>query len=66
MEEWRHSSLSLNSVILKLVNLLLMEKSLLVAGQHPAIVSMVATGVKNLYFLQVGGSLRAPGAKQCP
>ena len=39
----------LNSgIILKLINLLLMEKSLVVVGSYPAIVSMVSLGIKNL------------------
>ena len=37
-----------SSIILKLINLLLMEKSLVVVGSHPAIVSMVSLGIKNL------------------
>ena len=37
-----------SSIIFKLINLLLMEKSLVVCGKHPGIVSMVALGIKNL------------------
>jgi hypothetical protein len=51
VEEWALTvTLSfLNSgTILKLVNLLLMEKSLVVVGKYSAIVSIVTIGVKNL------------------
>ena len=39
-----------SSIILKLINLLLMEKSLVVVGSHPAIVSMVSLASKILFY----------------